>query len=113
MDQINTVLRYQIDEYSNGLRRLVKHTCHLNEVDTVVKILENNQILYHISEDCDTKVQLFFGEKVCIEVIKTFVTKPLYTLDDYEDFILGTLLGYDTIQQCERFLGNVNATWRE
>ncbi|ACO79374.1 hypothetical protein AvCA_32120 [Azotobacter vinelandii CA] len=36
--------------------------------------------------------------------MRTIVTKPLHELTPEQDFILGTLLGYDREQQCLRFL---------
>jgi hypothetical protein len=37
-------------------------------------------------------------------VARSFVTRPLNALTVEEDFMLGTLLGYDREQQCRRFL---------
>lgn len=54
------------------------------------------------------KVNVFFGKKECIKALKTFL-KPLDKLNPYEDFILGTILGYDTEKQCERFLKRLSA----
>lgn len=57
--------------------------------------------------DC-SKVNVFFGKKECIKTLESFL-KPLNALNPYEDFILGTILGYDTVLQCERFLKRLNA----
>ena len=35
---------------------------------------------------------------------RAIVTRPLNALTAEEDFMLGTLLGYDREQQCRRFL---------
>lgn len=59
------------------------------------------------SLDCN-KINVFFGKKECIETIQTFL-KPLDMLNPYEDFILGTILGYGTKKQCERFLKRIKA----
>lgn len=50
------------------------------------------------------KVNLFFGKKNFIDVIKILIKKSLNDLSLEEDFILGTLLGYSCEIQCERFL---------
>lgn len=55
----------------------------------------------------ESKANLFFGEKACIDVIKTFIEKPLNKLCPKEDFILGIILGYSRDKQCERYLGKI------
>jgi hypothetical protein len=50
------------------------------------------------------KINIFFGNKNCINVLKSFGDKPLYKFTDEEDFILGIMLGYCRKKQCERFL---------
>jgi len=47
---------------------------------------------------------VFFGNPICIEVIKQMNLESLSSLTDEEDFILGTMLGYDRVKQCERYL---------
>ncbi len=39
-----------------------------------------------------------------IDVIKQMKFTSLSNLTDEEDFILGTMLGYDRLKQCERYL---------
>ena len=51
----------------------------------------------------DRKVNLYFGEPSCLELVRTFVHKPLNRLTPEEDFMLGALLGYDLVRQCERY----------
>lgn len=50
------------------------------------------------------KVNLFFGKAPCIEVIRGALSKPLNSLSPHEDFMLGIILGYDTVLECKRFL---------
>ena len=45
---------------------------------------------------------VFFGNKDCIKVVSTFDSR-LYKLTPEQDFMLGTMLGYDKIQQCQRY----------
>lgn len=51
-----------------------------------------------------SKVNLFFGEKIPILVLKSIIKMPLNEISEEHDFILGILLGYDIKKQCERFL---------
>lgn len=50
------------------------------------------------------KINVFFGAKDCVDVVKTFVSKKLNELTPEQDFILGIMLGYDRLKQCERYL---------
>jgi hypothetical protein len=51
-----------------------------------------------------TRINVFFGNSICIDVIKQIKFTSLSNLTDEEDFILGTMLGYDGLKQCERYL---------
>ena len=42
-------------------------------------------------------------EKECINIVRLICNRPLNLLTPEEDFILGTMLGYDVCQQCERY----------
>ena len=68
--------------------------------------LERAGIAYHLEEisSVSPRVNLFFGKELCIAIISEMVRgRSLTPLSPEEDFILGTLLGYDTCQQCERY----------
>ncbi|MBB3104215.1 DUF2023 family protein [Azomonas macrocytogenes] len=91
-------------EYRKGVRQLFMLTMSPNEAQGMKKRLERESIDCHIQEICPTKVNLYFGRTSCVEVVRAIVNKPLYELTSEEDFILGTLLGYDIQQQCLRFL---------
>ena len=39
----------------------------------------------------------------CINIVRLICNRPLNLLTPEEDFILGTMLGYDVCQQCERY----------
>lgn len=43
------------------------------------------------------------AKKKCVDVVKTFSPK-LNELTAEQDFILGIMLGYDRVKQCERYL---------
>ena len=46
---------------------------------------------------------MYFGEKACVDVVKTLNPK-LNELSAEQDFMLGIMLGYDRVKQCERYL---------
>ncbi|MDC7241376.1 MAG: DUF2023 family protein [Spirochaetales bacterium] len=98
------VFIHHIYELKKGLRRLVLHTCLTEEIPFVEAKLSKDNISYLLHPVSANKVNVFFGEKVCIEVLKKFSTLKLHRITDQEDFILGTLLGYDLKLQCSRFL---------
>lgn len=95
---------HHIYEYKKGVRRMILHTLHESQKEEVIKRLKKNDIPFIITDVTNHKFNVFFGNKYCIEVVSHFAHKPLNTLTDEEDFILGTLLGYDTVGQCERFV---------
>ena len=98
------VFIHHIQEYKKGLRTLVLHTTKALNRDAIEKRLKRERIDYYIQEVNGTKINVFFGNPVCIEVIKQMNFESLSNLTDEEDFILGTMLGYDRVKQCERYL---------
>lgn len=60
-------------------------------------------IAYRIQSVTDSKVNLYFGNRMCLETVATFIHKPLNELSAEEDFMLGAMLGYDIAGQCERY----------
>jgi len=79
-------------------------TMSAQEAAAVVMRLRNEAIEHHAQAVSPRKVNVFFGRGACVELVRRIVTKPLCRLTPEEDFILGTLLGYDREQQCLRFL---------
>jgi len=98
------VFTHHLHEYKKGLRTLVLHTTNARNRDTIEKRLESAAIEYYIQDVTETKINVFFGNPICIEVIKQMNLESLSSLTDEEDFILGTMLGYDRVKQCERYL---------
>lgn len=94
---------HQIYEYRKGIRQLVLCTMCPNCADLLCERLRSQNISYLLQEVSSKKVNLYFGNEVCLDVVRTFVHKPLRTLTPAEDFMLGAMLGYDIRQQCERF----------
>ncbi|AEI38161.1 hypothetical protein ZMO02_17170 [Zymomonas mobilis subsp. pomaceae] len=91
-------------EYHKGVRHLFMLTMTPHEAMAVQKSLERESIPFHIQKVSVTKVNVFFGRDAYIQTIRTIVTRPLYELTPEQDFMLGTLLGYDREQQCLRYL---------
>lgn len=98
-----------IYEFKKGIRNMVLYTMNKEYEEFAVKRLENQNICYLKQEVSDTKINLFFGKKECMNAIRYFVNRPLNCLTPEEDFILGAMLGYDICQQCKRFCGKKNS----
>jgi len=98
------VFIHHIYEYQKGLRNLILHTAPAKDRQGIINRLETNRIPYLISDVSKTKINVFFGNKVCIDVIKKLKHKNLSELTDEEDFILGIMLGYEVKKQCYRYL---------
>lgn len=94
---------HQIYEFRKGVRHLVLCTMCPTCADIVRDRLDTQGIA-HLTQPVDNeKVNLYFGDSVCIDTVRTFVHKPLSSLTPAEDFMLGAMLGYDIRQQCERY----------
>lgn len=61
-------------------------------------------LFYYIHPINETKCNLFFGKKECIQMVQEFCNKPLNELSIEEDFMLGTILGYGVEEQCQRYM---------
>lgn len=97
-------LVHRLYEYRKGVRQLFMMTMTAQEAVVVVTRLQTESIEHHAQPVSPRKVNVFFGREACVELVRQMVTKPLCRLTPEEDFILGTLLGYDREQQCLRFL---------
>ena len=86
------VFHHHIYEYQKGIRNLIL---------TTEKTSHQYYIEYKVNEE---KINIFFGAKECVDVIKNFIHKKLNEFTPEQDFILGILLGYDRRQQCKRYL---------
>ncbi len=98
------VLRHHIYEYQKGLRHLILHTTNAYLEREVISLLKKNNLNYMIQPSSGQKINVFFGDQRCISVLKGMGKKKLSNLTDEEDFILGIMLGYDRLKQCERYL---------
>lgn len=98
------VFSHHIYEYKKGLRNLILTTEKEVNREVITDRLESEKISYLIQEVDNKKINVFFGNPDCIKVIKSFNQPKLNHYTPEQDFILGTLLGYDKIQQCQRYM---------
>ena len=98
------ILCHHIYEYHKGLRSLVLHTMGNDERDLVERALEMRKISYCIFPLGERRMNVFFGNSDCVEIVRGFHSTSLNELTDEEDFMLGIMLGYDRAAQCKRYL---------
>ena len=101
MDQ---VLNHHLYEYKKGLRRLILHTVMRKDVAEIVARFRKHDIAHTVILLGEKRANIFFGDEVCVDVIKSIGKTSLSEYTPEEDFILGTMLGYCRRQQCERYL---------
>lgn len=94
---------HQIYEYRKGVRKLVLCTMAPACASILCERLDSQHIAWKMQEVPSGKVNLYFGDPVCLRVVSTFIRKPLNELTPAEDFMLGAMLGYDIGQQCARY----------
>ena len=99
-----SVFNHHIYEYQKGLRHLVLHTMRVQDQSSAERKLRERNICYLIWPLGKDKINIFFGSCECIAVLKLFGKSHLSELSREEDFILGTMLGYDRLLQCERYI---------
>lgn len=98
------VFNHCLYEYKKGVRSLILTTEKSSYEKIIKDRLDQEKIDYIIQEVSKDKINVFFGDKNCIDVIRTFSHKKLNELTAEQDFILGIMLGYDKSAQCERYL---------
>jgi hypothetical protein len=116
-----TVFQHNLYEYRKGVRSLVLQTVSLSVIRNIEAKLRARHIdfvSYPLGKD---KVNVFFGNTECIDVIRRIGKASLNCYTAEEDFILGIMLGYDRVAQCRRYLqkttsaidGNLSAFFAE
>lgn len=70
----------------------------------VEKRLNEDGIEFFIQKINHKGINIFFGNKNCIDVVRSFGCNSINELNPTQDFILGILLGYDQLVQCKRYL---------
>lgn len=99
------VFGHHVYEYRKGLRNLVLHTVSNDDLEDAVRRLKVAEIdcqIYPVKET--NRSNIFFGSKESVDVIRMIGKDDLCDYTPEEDFMLGTMLGYDRRQQCERYL---------
>ena len=94
---------HHIYEFQKGVRSLVLCTMCRTCAALLCERLDRLGIDYLIQPVTQSKVNLYFGHRRCVETVRMFVHKPLNELTPEEDFMLGAMLGYDITGQCERY----------
>ena len=97
------VLMNHIYEYQKGVRQMVLFTCPKRYEECATQRLQSQHIEYVLQPAGKNNLNLYFGRKECLDAIRLIVTRPLNELTPEEDFILGTMLGYDLCAQCQRY----------
>ena len=97
------VFSHLIYEYKKGIRDTALCTLPTCCREQVIKKLKTNKIDYFICPVSNERFNVFFGSKVCIDVISSICNKPLNKLSPKEDFMLGAILGYSICEQCKRY----------
>ena len=98
------VFAHHLYEYEKGLRNLVLLTASTSNKDAVKQRLQARNTDYYIQEVNGTKINVFFGDSMCVDIVRRMNFKSLSDLTAEEDFILGVMLGYARLKQCERYL---------
>lgn len=94
---------HHIYEFQKGVRSLVLCTMCRTCATLVCDRLDRLGIAHLVQPVTDTKVNLFFGNRLCLDTVRRFGHKQLNELTPEEDFMLGAMLGYDIAQQCARY----------
>jgi len=97
------VFHHHIYEFKKGIRNLILTTEKAKYKVPIEKRLASEGIDYVIHDVQKDKINVYFGEKSCVDVVRTFNPK-LNELSAEQDFMLGIMLGYDRVKQCERYL---------
>lgn len=97
------VFKHHIYEYKKGIRHLILTTEKVKHRDYIQTRLERENIPYLINEVGENSINVFFGDEPCVNVVRTFDTR-LNKLTPEQDFMLGIMLGYDRVKQCDRYL---------
>lgn len=98
------VFNHHLYEYKKGLRDLVLHTCCREIGYDIICKLEHHNVEYMIYPLGTKRINVFFGNTTCLEIVRRIGKFHLYRYTPEEDFILGIMLGYDRCRQCERYL---------
>lgn len=97
------VFHHHIYEFKKGIRNLILTTEKSKYKQSIENKLKKEKINYLIHDIDSNKINVYFGTKECVDVVRTFSPK-LNELTPEQDFMLGIMLGYDRVKQCERYM---------
>ncbi len=97
------VFHHHIYEFKKGIRNLILTTEKSAYREPIEKKLQHENIDYVIHDIDKNKINVYFGDKSCVDVVRTFNPR-LNELTPEQDFMLGIMLGYDRVKQCVRYL---------
>lgn len=103
-----SLLPQYLYELGKGVRQLFMLTMTPREAQAVQARLDRDGIAFYRQKVSEEKVNLYFGNAQFVAVAQRLAIRPVCQLSAEEDFILGTLLGYDREQQCRRYLGKLD-----
>jgi len=98
------VFLHHIYEYQKGLRNLVLFTGHADCRELIECKLKKSCIDYAIYPLGKTRINVFFGESVCVATVQKIGCEHLSGMSLEHDYMLGIMLGYDRIKQSVRYL---------
>jgi hypothetical protein len=73
-------------------------------LEAATERLDQQKIPYLVQVVNENKANIYFGKEECVRIIRSFGKDNLSEFSDEEDFILGIMLGYDRMQECERYI---------
>ena len=103
------VFNHHLYEYRKGLRHLILFTTSPEMYPDIIRKLNKYEIVHIAQPVSDHKINVFFGHPTCVEAARRINIGRLDRLTPEEDFMLGTLLGYDPVQQSQRYLEKTDA----
>ncbi len=98
------VFHHHIYEFKKGIRNLILTTEKSKYKSSISERLQKENIDYLIHDITPEKINVYFGAKDCVDVVKSFQNPKLNELTPEQDFMLGIMLGYDRVRQCERYM---------
>lgn len=96
-----------IYEYKKGMRDLSLYSCNGNDLLKLQEHLKQTKTEYITHKIDQDKYNIFFGNPLCLQILKSFSTLELDKLNPSEDFILGIMLGYSRNEQYQRILSKI------
>ncbi|MEY4581540.1 MAG: hypothetical protein RL701_6243 [Pseudomonadota bacterium] len=103
------MLPHYLYELRKGVRQLFLLTMTLPEAQAVQERLQRERVAIHVQDVSAKKLNLYFGQARYVEIARRLAVRPLNRLSPEEDFMLGILLGYDSGQQCQRYLEKIRS----